>query len=399
MSKDKLKGRIAVLGTGEVPTGWFPQRSAMDSAIEACAQAITDSGVNKNEIGAVIVVPPLGGACLSYQLTFGRLIEGLGLRGCNFTMQANAGGSSTMAALQTARGLISSGAAENVLVAHTQQWSNLSPEALVRFFQENAGQYEEWEFSYGMTYNAMVAMVAQRYMYETGTTPEQIASVVVSLRKWAALNPNCRFKKPVTLEDVMNSKMIASPLRMFECNVLSDGASAFVVTSAEAAQNTTDKPVYILGEGHGGATHFSMIQKPDKDFTRWGFDKAGKMALEKAGVELKDISIAQIYMAYPHFHLMVLEELGFCKRGEAGAFVMEGHTCPGGKLPMTTTGDAIGQGHTGTGVGMAVFVESVRQLREQCGERQVKGAEFILESSAGGAYMDSHVTILGKEIP
>jgi acetyl-CoA C-acetyltransferase len=304
-----------------------------------------------------------------------------------------------MSALQTARGLINSGAAKNVLVAHTQKWSALTTEDMIRFFQENAGQYEEWEFCYGMTYNAMVAMVAQRYMYETGTTAEQIAAVCVSLRKWAELNPNARFRKPMTIEDVMNSRMVTPPLRQLMCNVLCDGASAFIVSGAERAKDISDKPVYVLGEGHGGATHFSLIQKPDKDFTRFGFDRAGKKALEEAGITLKDVDIAEIYMAYPHFHLMVLEELGFCKRGEAGAFVMEGHTWPGGDLPLTTTGDAMSQGHTGTGVGMAIFVESVRQLKGQCGERQVKDAKFVLESCSGGAYVDSHVTILGKEIP
>ncbi len=399
MNKNKFKNKLGIIGTGEVPTGWFPERLAFDAVLDVSIQAIADSGIDKNDIGAVIIVPPLGIEWLEYHLTFGRLVEALGLRGCNFTMQANAGGSSTMAALQTARGLINSGAASNVLVAHTQKWSGMPTEEMIRFFQENAGQYEEWEFCYGMTYNSMVAMVAQRYMFETGTTEEQIAAVCVSLRKWAELNPNARFRKPMTLEDVMHSRLISPPLRALQCNVLSDGASAFIVSSAERAKRVCKNPVYILGEGHGGATHFSLIQKQDKDFTRWGFDRAGKMALEHAGIELKDVDIAQIYMAYPHFHLMVLEELGFCKRGEAGAFVMAGNTWPGGDLPMTTTGDALSQGHTGTGVGMAVFVESVRQLRGQCGERQVKDAKFILESCAGGAYMDSHVTKLGKEMP
>ncbi|MFH0814195.1 MAG: hypothetical protein V2A69_15365 [Pseudomonadota bacterium] len=141
MNKDKL----TVVGTGEVPTGWFPERSALDAILEASKQAITDAGINKDEIGAVVIVPPLGAEWLAYHLTFGRLIEALGLRGCKFTIQANSGGSSTMAALQTARGIISSGAAETVLIAHTQKWSSLTPEEMVRFFQENGGQYEEWE--------------------------------------------------------------------------------------------------------------------------------------------------------------------------------------------------------------------------------------------------------------
>lgn len=391
--------KLAVIGIGEIETGWFPNRSPLDVILDVSRQAIMDAGIDKNEIGAFLLVPPLATEWLEYHLTFGRLVEELGLKGCNFTIQINSGGSSTAASLQAARGLIDSGAAKAVLVAHTQQWSHLSRKEAVRFFQENAGQYEEWEFHYGMTYNTMVAMAAERYMYETGTKPEHIASVCVSMRKWGELNPNARFRKPITVEDVLNSKMVTTPLHALECNVLSDGGSAYIVTGADRARSITKTPAYILGEGHGGVTHFSMIQKPDKDYTRWGFDRASRTALEESHVKLEDIDIAEIYIAYPQFHLMALEELGFCKRGQAGAFVLDGNTWPGGSLPMTTNGGALAQGHTGAGVGMAVFVESARQVMGKAGERQVEGTEFVLETSGGGAYMDSHVTILGREIP
>ena len=395
----KGENKLAIVGIGEVPTGWFPDRAAMDVILDVSKLAILDAGIDKNELGAFILVPPLAAEWLEYHLTFGRLVEELGLRGCNFTIQVNSGGSSSSASLEAARGLINSGAAKAVLVAHTQKWSALTPEEMVRFFQENAGQYEEWEFMYGMSYNAMLAMVALRYMHETGTKPEHIAAVAVSLRKWAELNPNARFRKPLTIEDVLNSRMVSDPLHALECNVLSDGGSAYIVTSAEIAKSITKTPVYLLGEGHGGVTHFSMIQKPDKDLTRWRFDIASKKALDEAGIKLEDIDIAQIYAAYPHIHLMMLEELGFCNRGEAGQFVLEGNTWPGGKLPMATNGEALSQGHTGAGVGMAMLVESVRQLMGKAGERQVKGAEFLIETAGGGAYMDSHVAVLGREIP
>lgn len=393
------KKELAVIGTGEVPTGWFPERSAMDAACDVSKQAIIDAGINKDEIEGVIIVTPLGTERIACHLAFSRLVEEIGLKGCRFNTLVNSGGSTTMAALLAARGMIDSGTAKTVLVVHSQNFSSVPPAKLIAWFQENAGQYEEWELCYGMSYNALVGMAAQRYMYETGTKPEHIAAVCVSLRKWAALHPSARFRKPMTIEDVLKSKMIATPLHALECNALSDGASAFIVTDEQRAKSIIKTPVYVVSEGHGGVTHFSPIQKPDKDLTRWGFDRAGKEALQKAGIGLKDIDIVQIYMAYPHFHLMLLEELGFCKRGEAGAFVLEGHTWPGGDLPMTTTGDALSQGHTGTGVGMAVFVESVRQLMGKCGERQVKDATFVMESSCGGGYMDSHVTILGKEMP
>lgn len=398
MKKKDPTNELAVVGIGEVPTGWYPDRPVLKIATDACKLAIADAGIDKDEIGAVIVAPALADDVVTYHLTFSRLIEELGLRRCNANFQVDGGGSTSTMALKAAKGVIDSGSADTVLIAHTQQWSKFSREEVVRFFQGMAGQYEEWEWPYGMTYNAMVALTATRYMYETGTKPEHIAAVCVALRKWAELNPNAMFRKPLSIEDVLNSRMVVTPLHMFECNVLADGGSAYIVTKADRAKNITKTPVYILGEGDGGCTHFSLIQKPDKDFTRFGFNRGGKKALEDAGIELKDVDIAELYCAYPHFHLMVLEELGFCKRGEAAQFVLEGNTWPGGKLPMTTNGEALSQGHTGAGVGFGVFVESVRQLMGKAGERQVKGAEVVLETAAGGAYMDSHVTILGKEM-
>lgn len=397
MKKKDPKKEFAIIGIGEVPTGWYPDRPALTIAKEVAKQAIADAGIDKDEIGAVIVAPALADDTTTYDLTFSRLIEELGLRKCNSNCQVNAGGATSTMSHKAARGIIISGTADIVLVVHAQQWSKFTPEQLIRFFAL-AGQYVEWEHMYGMTYNALVALAATRYMYETGTKPEHIAAVCVSCRKWAELNPNAMFRKPLTVEDVLKSRMVATPLQALECNVLADGGSAYIVTRADRAKSITKTPVYILGEGDGGCTHFSMVQKPNKDFTRWNFDKAGKKALEDAGVELKDVDIAEIYAAYPQFHLMVLEELGFCKRGEAGQFVLEGNTWPGGKLPMTTNGEALSQGHTGAGVGFGVFVESVRQLMGKAGERQVKGAEIVLETSGGGAYMDSHVTILGKEL-
>lgn len=398
MKKKDPRSELAVVGIGEVPTGWYPDRPALDIATDVSKQAIADAGIDKDEIGAVIVACAIGDIAFTYQLTFSKLVEALGLRRVKANFEVVGGGGTQVHITNAARGMITSGAVETVLVVQAQQYSQFEREYLVKAFGGLATQYEEWEAPYGQTYNAMVALAATRYMYETGTTPEQLASVCVALRKWAELSPNAMFRKPLTIEDVLNSRMVATPLHSFECNVLADGGSAFILTRADRAKTITKTPVYIIGEGHGGVTHYTMTQKSDKDFTTWGADRAGKEALGKAGIELKDVDIAEIYGAYPQFHLMLLEEIGFCKRGEAGQFVLEGNTWPGAKLPMTTNGEGLSQGHTGTGVGIGIFVESVRQLMGKAGERQVKGAEIVLENCGGGAYMDSHVTILAKEM-
>jgi acetyl-CoA acetyltransferase len=395
-----MKGddKMAVIGMAELPTGWFPDKSCIDAYIEVTRAAILDAGIHKKEIDAFIVLPPLSMELDEHEVMCGRIVEELGLNGVKFLFQTNAGGSSTVAAKIAAKGLLTSGAAQVVLVSQAQAYSRVTGEEMRRFFSTNSGHYEEWEYPYGMTYNNMVALVAQRYMYETGLTEEQRASLAVSLRQWAELNPHARFRKPMSVEDVLNSKMVSTPLHAYECNVLSDGAGAFILTRADRAASMGKKPpVYILAEGHGGISHFSMIQKPDKDFTRMGYDKAAKIAFEKAGITVKDIDVAEIYGSYPILDLIEFEDIGFARWGEGGAMYANGDTSPGGKIPVNTNGE-IQQGHSGLGVGMATFLEGVRQIRGEAGERQVKDAKICLVADTGGQVMDSHVTILGREL-
>ena len=228
--------RLAVIGYAELPTGWFPDKTCVDMAIEVTKQVILDAGVNKNDIDALLILPPLSMELEEHELTCGILVEEFGLNGVKFLSQVQGGGCSTVMAKITARGLITSGVADMVLVVQAQAYSSITPEEGRRFFSTNSGNYEEWEYPYGMTYNNMVALVAQRYTYETGLTDEERASLTVSLRRWAQLNPNARFRKNLTIQDVLKSKMISTPLHMYECNILSDGAGAFIITSAEKAK-------------------------------------------------------------------------------------------------------------------------------------------------------------------
>ena len=400
------RDKLAIIGVASLPVGWFLERTELDAVLDAAKEAILDSGIDKSEIDGIFFGPCLAHEAVEFQLTFGRLVEELGLgQNCKFNVQVNAGGATVSVMFKSARGLMIAGHAETILVVHTQSWSGiqqrLSPEELVRFFRENGGQYEEWEHAYGMTFNAMVSLFTRRYMYETGCTMEQLASVAVSHRKWAGLNPHARFRKPITIEDVLNSKMVADPLHALDCNVLSDGASAFILTSAEKAKSGFGrKPVYMLGEGAGGATHFSPVQKPDKDLTRFpGLGPAARKALKEAGAKLEDISALEGHFSYPVFALMVMEEIGFCNRGEAGTLFMNGDTAPGGKFPVSTTGESLSEGHTGMGCIFTMFVEAVKQARGEAGERQVKDPKLVMFSLGGGAYMEFDIYILGKELP
>jgi acetyl-CoA C-acetyltransferase len=259
-----------------------------------------------------------------------------------------------------------------------------------------AGQSAEWEVPFGQNFSSLTALATMRYQYETGTTDEQMAAVCVSNRKWAELNPHAFFRKPLTIEEVMASKMLARPLRAKMSNMLFDGGAALIVTSAERAPDVVEKPVYILGEG-GLSTHFVFSQEPD--MTRFGFAEAGRQAYAQAGLTAKDIDVAEIYDSYPIFQIIGFEELGFCERGQAGEMFLRGDTWPGGKIPCTTDGGMLSKGHIGAGGSYSLLVESVRQLRGTAGERQVPGARFAIETGTGGTYVDSHVTILGSEIP
>jgi acetyl-CoA C-acetyltransferase len=390
-----LKGKVAIVGIGEVPTGRFPERSAIECAIDSARQAIRDAGIARQEIDTVIPTAALCNAAFNTDLVTGRVVEELGLHVKN-NVQLFAGGATSAVMLKVAAGLISTGVSEAILFVHADKLgTSISGQEGIDLFS-TAGISKEWEVPYGMHYSTVAGLITQRYMFETGTSPEQLASVCVSNRKWAELNPNAMFRKPLTLEAVLSSKMLSTPLHAFESNMLADGGSAFVVVSAERARDLTDRPVYLLGEG-SRVTHFALSQDPD--ITRFGYAQAAREAFEMAGLKPADMDLAEIYDSYPIFQLIALEELGLCPRGQAGAFVLNGGTWPGGSLPMTTNGGMLSQGHTGAGGGIAILVEAARQLMGKAGERQVPQARFAVETATGGTYVDAHVSILGTEIP
>ena len=390
-----LKGSIAIVGIGEVPTGRFPERSAIECALTAAREAILDAGIRKDEIDTVIPTAALCSAAFNTDLVTGRIVEELGLRVRN-NMQLFAGGATSSIMLKVAAGLIAAGVSRTILFVHADKLgTSISGQEGIDLFS-TAGISKEWEVPYGMHYSAVAGLITQRYMFETGTTAAQVASVCVSTRKWAEGNPHAMFRTPLTIEKVLASKMLSSPLHAYESNMLADGGAAFIVTAAERARELAGRPVYLLGEG-SRVTHFALSQEPD--LTRFGYAEAAAEAFAMAGLSPADIHLAEIYDSYPVFQLIALEELGLCRRGEAGAFVMAGQTWPGGRLPMTTNGGMLSQGHTGAGGGIAILVEAARQLMGKAGARQVPAARFAVETATGGTYVDAHVTILGNEIP
>ncbi len=384
-----------VIGIGEVPTGKYAERSALQAAAEVSRQAVRDSGLRPGDIDVVMPTGSIFSRDFNSDLIFGRLVEELGLCGSvHSNIQVMAGGASGSSLLKVAAALVRSGMAKNVLCVHADKLATGLPiDAAIDVFS-TLGIPAEWERPFGQHFSSIAALTTRRYMYETGTTREQVASVCVALRKWAELNPNAMYRKPLSIEEVLESKILSEPLHAKESNVLADGASAFVVTSPERAADTKT-PVYLMGMG-GRVTHYSLSQ--ERDMTRFGYADAAREAFSMAGIGPNDVDIAEIYDSYPVFNLIALEELGFVERGAAGVFVAQGHTWPGGKLPMTTNGGMLSQGHTGAGGGVAVLVEAFRQLMGKAGARQVPGAKIAVETGTGGSYMDAQVMVLTNEV-
>ena len=391
------KGDLAIVGIGEVPTGIYPDRSRWDIIYEITRQAVQDAGINKDDIEGVITVAPQAQPRLTSEISFGKIPEELGLKGVKDVCICNAGGASTSNCLRMAEYWVNSGLAKIVLIPHVTVHSTLPIQEVISFFA-TAGMDLQWEYPFGTTYNGIMGMVTQRYMYESGTTVEEMASVVVALRAWAALDPNSMFyQKPVTLEKVLSSRMVSTPLHSRECNVLADGGGAMIVTSAELAREITDTPVYKLG---AGARYSSACPVLREDFLMFDtFGGAARDAFAEAGLTTDDIDVFQLYGAYPLNQCVALEAFGVLEKGKAGKFIMEGHTSPGGKLPCATIGDAIGRGHTGSGVSMANYLETARQLMGKAGERQVPDCKFSLATAGGGSGMNAVVSIWGREIP
>jgi acetyl-CoA acetyltransferase len=240
------------------------------------------------------------------------------------------------------------------------------------------------------------ALAAARHMHEFGTTSEQLAEVAVATRKWAQLNPRAIMHDPLTIDDVLSSRMISWPLHLLDCCLVTDAGGAVVLTSAERARDLAKQPVYVLGTGEA-STHVMVSQMPD--FARWDAARmAGERAFAMAEVTHADIQLAMVYDAFTIVPIMALEALGFCQPGEGGAFVAGQRTAPGGPFPMNTNGGGLSYTHSGM-YGMFTLVETVRQLRGECGARQVKDAKLALCHGLGGMFSAAATLIAGTETP
>ena len=388
--------KIAIIGIGEVPTANNPGRTHWDIIYDTCMEAVRDSGLDKNDIEGVISVAPQAQPGITAELSFGKLPEELGLKGCRDVIMCNAGGASTSNCLRLAEEYISSGIAKAVLIHHVTVHSTIPLEDQVNFFAK-AGVDLQWEYPYGTTYNIIMGLMANYFMDRFGCTAEQMASVVTALRSWASRDPNSFFygKEVPTVEKVLGSPLINTPLHKRESNVLGDGGCAMVVVSAETARQMKRPAAYKLGES---VRYFSgTCVMRDFDKVAEGFRVTAEEALARAGITKEQVSLWNCYLAYPMVHPMFAELIGAAPPGQGGKYFLEGRMSFGGDIPWSTIGDAPGRGHTGSGVSAATYVETARQLMGRAGERQVKDCRYVYQNTAGGSGFNNIATIWGKE--
>ena len=253
----------------------------------------------------------------------------------------------------------------------------------------------EWELPYGLRLPmGAYALAASRHMAVYGTTSEQLARIAVDTRAWASLNPRARHRDPLTVDDVLASPMQASPLHLLDCCLVTDGAGAFVIMSAERARDLPKPPVYVLGAASCG-DHSMISQMPD--LTTTAGSVSGPAAFAMAGVKPEDVDLLMGYDSFTITALLHLEDLGFCAKGEGGPFVEDGKLGPSGALPMNTNGGGLSYTHPGM-YGMFLLVEAVRQLRGEAGARQLADPQVAVAHGSGGVLSTMGTVVLGTEV-
>jgi acetyl-CoA acetyltransferase len=370
-----LRDKACVTGVGETTYLRGSSQSAFELQIEASLKAIADAGLDPKQIDGVI---PIG----IVSATAEDFIDNFGIPDLRFSAIVPHGGASPVMALQCAAAAVAAGVCNHVLIAFGRNVTGAAAtKAGARIHTMPQFHYvTEFEYPIGNAAPAQIyAPMAQRHMALYGTKVSHFGEVAVAHRQHALLNDNAVMKKPMTLEDHANSRMIADPFRLFDCSLESDGGAACIVSSAERASDLKHRRIFISGTAAGHPDQPGAItQRPD--MTSLGIAKAAQRAFQMAGVTHADIDVAEIYDCFTYAVIRQLEDLGFCKKGEGGPFVEGGRLRLDGALPTNTHGGLLSQAHVW---GLNHIVELVRQLRGNAGRAQVKDAEVGLVTGYG----------------
>ena len=375
---------IAVVGAAETTRmGKIPDQSVIGLHADAALNAMADAGLKPSDIDGVATAGISPVELAYYMGITPTYADGTSVGGCSFMLH-----------VRHAAAAINEGLCNTVLITHGE--SGRSRVGAGRFGGAASSLPGQFEMPYGpMGPPTMFTIPVLRYLKTRGYTVEDLANVAVIQREWAALNPRASFKDPITVADVLNSDMIAWPFTKLMCCLVTDGSGALILTSAERAKDFPQKPVYVLGTGESVET--PMVSQMEDFTSSKAFRVSGKKAFTEAGISHADVDHLMIYDAFAHLPLYGLEDLGFCKPGEAAAFINERNTAIGGKLPLNTNGGGLSYMHSGM-YGMYALQESVRQLRG-IAPAQVKDAKISVSHGVGGMFAASGTVIFSNEAP
>jgi len=384
-----LSGKVAVVGAFDTRVGVVANSTPMELCVEAALGAVADAGLDLAEVDGLVTCNAMAQPMLYHAEAVAEYLQ-IFPRYC---MAVGAGGGTTFSIIHHAASAIATGMADVVVVSMGDSLRSGLTREQAMLVQSSTG-HPEFEQPYGPTVPAYYALIAQAHMSEYGTTAEQFAQIAVSGRAHASRNPTAQMRDPLTVADVLASRMIADPLHLLDCSLVSDGGSAVVLTSAERARDMGKPPVYLLGAGEGHS-HEHITQA--RSLTTSAAREAGERAYRMAGLGPRDIDFAQLYDCFTPTVLIELEDLGFCGKGEGGVFVESGATLPGGSLPVNTHGGLLSHCHPGNPGSMFALTETVWQLRQEAGERQVADARCALVHAQGGIMSSHTALILGTE--
>jgi acetyl-CoA acetyltransferase len=372
---------VAIVGAAETTElGVIPGMSQIQLHADAALNTLADAGLAAADIDGVATAGESPTAIAHYLGITPTWVDGTAVGGCSFMIHVR----HAVAAIQ-------SGQCRRVLITHGESGrSGIGRGGRPGGAATLQGQFETPFGPVGPP--TLFTLPVLRYMKDFGLTHEQLAMVAVAQRRWAGQNPRASFREPITVEDVLASRMIAYPFHLLECCLVTDGGGALIIAAAEEARDYPRPPVYILGTGESVETPL-VSQMEDLTSSR-AFRIAGARAMIDAGIAHADVDHLMIYDAFAHLPIYGLEDLGFCARGEAGAFIAEGHTSPGGRLPLNTNGGGLSYMHSGM-YGMYALQESVRQLRGSA-SAQVEGAAISVCLGVGGMFGASGCVVLGS---
>lgn len=393
---DSIRGAAAIVGVADAvsPDGQL-DGSLRELEAGVIREALDSAGLTLADVDGLATCT--GGLMMPSV----ELAEYLGISP-TWTDSTQTGGSSFEVHVEHAAAAIASGACDVVVVVYAQTPKSTFKRGGARFLggapsaggDLDAAPRVEWEIPYGIQLPiGAYALAASRHMAVYGTTSEQLAQIAVSTRQWATRNPRASLRDPITIDDVLASPVSASPLHKLDCCLVTDGAGAIVLTSAERARDLRQRPAYVLGAGTAHS-HSMISQMPDLTVTAGR--ESGAKAFAMAGVRPDDVDVAELYDSFTITVLLALEDLGFCPKGEGGPFVADGRLGPGGSLPAQTSGGGLAYTHPGM-FGMFLLVEAARQIQGSSGDRQVPDVEVALAHGTGGVLSATSTIILGTE--